>query len=158
MKHMKYLETKIDPSTKESELQLCIQCDLDTFEWLMKYIHSDLTNQRVTYSCREPGNDTTDSDSYKHREGELELNLQNIIKLLIPAEFLKIETLRNECINFIGQNIEAITKMKINMNFLQQETFAKLATKIDTEVLDTLRERKDKFITKLFDRKLQQLL
>ena len=57
--------------------------------------------------------------------------------------------------NFIGQNIEAITKMKINMNFLKPDTFSKLALKIDTEVLDLLRERKDKFITKLFDRKLQ---
>jgi transcriptional accessory protein Tex/SPT6 len=48
--------------------------------------------------------------------------------------------------------------MKINMNFLQSATFSKLAEKIDTDILDTLRERKDKFITKLFDRKLQALL
>ena len=41
------------------------------------------------------------------------------------------------------------------MNFLKPDTFSKLALKIDTEVLDLLRERKDKFITKLFDRKLQ---
>ena len=95
----------------------------------------------------------------EEKEGEdsknnLELNLSNIIKLLIPAEFLQIEGLRNECISFIGQNIEAITKMKINMNFLHNQTLTLLASKIDTEVLDTLRERKDKFITKLFDRKL----
>lgn len=32
---MKYLETKIDPHTKDSEIQVCIQCDLDTFDWLM---------------------------------------------------------------------------------------------------------------------------
>ncbi len=47
-----------------------------------------------------------------------ELNLSNIIKLLIPAEFLQIESLWQKCIEFIGQNIEAITKMKINMGFL----------------------------------------
>jgi hypothetical protein len=102
---MKYLESKIDPSTKESELQLCIQCDLETFEWLMRYIHSD---QKVTFVAAEAG----------EKEGPLELNMSNIIKLLIPAEFLMIEGLRQECITFIGQNIEAITKMKINMNFL----------------------------------------
>ncbi len=48
--------------------------------------------------------------------------------------------------------------MKINMSFLSPQTLAKLASKIDVEVLDGLRERKDKFITKLFDWKLQQLL
>ena len=44
--------------------------------------------------------------------------------------------------------------MKINMGFLQKETYPRLASLIDLEVLDTLRERKDKFITKLFDHKL----
>jgi len=111
----------------------------------MRYIHSD---HSVTYNCAEAEDDPN----------KLELNLSNIIKLLIPAEFLQIEGLREECINFIGKNIEAITRMKINMNFLQSSTFTKLAAKIDTEVLDTLRERKDKFITKLFDRKLQGVL
>jgi hypothetical protein len=72
----------------------------------MKYIHSD---QKVTYLCSEE----------KKEQVDLQLNLSNIIKLLIPAEFLQIETLWDECINFIGLNIEAITKMKINMNFLQ---------------------------------------
>ncbi len=75
MKHMKYLESKIDPTTQDSELQLCIQCDLETFEWLMRYIHSD---HKVTFNCTE-----ADDDPKK-----LELNLTNIIKLLIPAEFL----------------------------------------------------------------------
>lgn len=64
----------------------------------MKYIHSD---QKVSYNCEVVNTESTDDESYKP-DDRLELNLQNIIKLLIPAEFLKIETLWNECINFIG--------------------------------------------------------
>lgn len=145
---MKYLETKIDPHTKDSEIQVCIQCDLDTFDWLMWYIHSDKV---VRFNPNEGKVESVDDEP-------LELNLSNIIKVLIPAEFLQIEDLREECIKYMGQNIEAITKMKINMNFLVNSTFTKLAEIIDIEVLDILRERKDKFITKLFDRKLQQLI
>jgi hypothetical protein len=55
----------------------------------MRYIHSD---HKVTYNCAEAEDDPN----------KLELNLSNIIKLLIPAEFLMIEGLREECINFIG--------------------------------------------------------
>lgn len=44
------------------------------------------------------------------------------------------------------------------MGFLKKETYPRLAALIDLEVLDTLKERKDKFITKLFDHKLQLLL
>ena len=89
MKHMKYLESKIDPMSKESELQLCIQCDIDTFEWLMKYIHGD---QNVIYNSNEevPAescNSTASSSNTSFAE-TLELNQGNIIKLLIPAEFL----------------------------------------------------------------------
>lgn len=40
------------------------------------------------------------------------------------------------------------------MGFLKKETYPRLAALIDLEVLDTLKERKDKFITKLFDHKL----
>ena len=170
MKQMKYLESKIDPMTKnENELQLCIQCDLDIFEWLIKYIHS---NQKVVYNCSEMKeqqsvgesqqsnqtnqdavfeNLTTSNSDSAADTSMLELNQSNIIKLLIPADFLQIESLKSECISYIGINIEAITKMKINMSFLSPQTLAKLAFEIDVEVLDGLRERKDKFITKLFD-------
>lgn len=41
--------------------------------------------------------------------------------------------------------------MKINMSFLSPQTLSRLASKINVEILDGLRERKDKFITKLFD-------
>jgi len=44
------------------------------------------------------------------------------------------------------------------MNFLKPETLEKLASLVDVEVLDIMRERKDKFISKLFDKKLEQLL
>jgi len=44
------------------------------------------------------------------------------------------------------------------MNFLKPQTLDKLASIVDVEILDLMRERKDKFITKLFDKKLEQLL
>jgi hypothetical protein len=44
------------------------------------------------------------------------------------------------------------------MNFLKPQTLERLAKVIDIEVLDVMRERKDKFISKLFDKKLECML
>lgn len=59
---------------------------------------------------------------------------------------------------YIGLYFEEICKLKINMNFLKPHTLERLAKFVDVEVLDLMRERKDKFISKLFDKKLEQML
>lgn len=89
---------------------------------------------------------------------DLTLNLSNIITLLVAAEYLKMDKLKDECIEFIGMYFEEICKLKINMNFLKSYTLEKLSQYVDIEVLDVMRERKDKFISKLFDKKLEFLL
>lgn len=38
------------------------------------------------------------------------------------------------------------------MNFLKPQTLERLSQLVDIEVLDVMRERKDKFISKLFDK------
>lgn len=89
---------------------------------------------------------------------DLTLNLSNIITLLVAAEYLKMDNLKEECIEFIGMYFEEICKLKINMNFLKSPTLERLSQFVDIEVLDVMRERKDKFISKLFDKKLENLL
>jgi hypothetical protein len=89
---------------------------------------------------------------------DLTLNLSNIITLLVAAEYLKMDNLKVECVQFIGTHFEEICKLKINMNFLKPETLENLASLVDVEILDVMRERKDKFISKLFDKKLEKLL
>ena len=44
------------------------------------------------------------------------------------------------------------------MNFVKSTTLERLSKFVDIEVLDVMRERKDKFISKLFDKKLEDLL
>lgn len=69
-----------------------------------------------------------------------------------------MDKLKDECIGYIGANFEEICQLKINMNFLKSNTLEKLAKFVDIEILDVMRERKDKFISKLFDKKLEDML
>ena len=89
---------------------------------------------------------------------DLTLTLSNIITLLVAAEYLKMDKLKDECIEFIGMFFEDICKLKINMNFLKSNTLGNLSQHVDVEILDVMRERRDKFISKLFDKMLENLI
>jgi hypothetical protein len=43
--------------------------------------------------------------------GGPKLDIKNAVTILIPAEFLKIDRLVKECLNFIGENIEDISRV-----------------------------------------------
>lgn len=47
--------------------------------------------------------------------GGPKLDTKNAVTILIPAEFLKIDRLVKECLDFIGENIEEISKVQVNM-------------------------------------------
>jgi hypothetical protein len=183
LKHMKYFEKSINGWEDKIGLDISVHCDLETFEWLIKYIHLDTQILRMEWSTNSE-NEISNFDSEttaSSKNGDINvlplfdaismyentilkpvtnlcLNLSNIITLLVAAEYLKMDALREDCVQFIGKYFEEIWKLKINMNFLKPQTLERLSQFVDIEVLDVMRERKDKFISKLFDKKLESLL
>lgn len=183
LKHMKYFEKSINGCEDKIGLDISVHCDLETFEWLIKYIHLDpqfLNMEWVTQQEAESGSVESTTGSTPRTKGTnvlpmfdaislyensilkpvstLCLNLSNIITLLVAAEYLKMDTLKEDWVQFIGKYFEEICKLKINMNFLKPQTLERLSQFVDIEILDVMRERKDKFISKLFDKKLELLL
>lgn len=184
LKHMKYFEKSISGWEDKVGLDISVHCDLDTFEWLIKYIHLDrqiihkdcnINSETESTAWETEGNETYEVvngmsiipmfDAIRKYEtcllkptSDLTLNLTNIITLLVAAEYLKMDKLKDEWVEYIGLYFEEICKLKINMNFLKPHTLERLAKFVDVEVLDLMRERKDKFISKLFDKKLEQML
>lgn len=176
LKHMKYFEKSINGCEDKIGLDISVHWDLDTFEWLIKYIHLD---KQIIHKCLNiesenklgEGEETSSfpksngmtvlplfdaisifESNMQNISNDLTLNLSNIITLLVAAEYLKMDKLKEECIEFIGIHFEEIWKLKINMNFLKPQTLERLSQLVDIEVLDVMRERKDKFISKLFDK------
>lgn len=184
LKHMKYFEKSINGWEDKIGLDISVHCDLETFEWLIKYIHLD-TKQVLRMECAtDTENEISNYESEttaSSKNGDMNvlpmfdaismyentilrpvtnlcLNLSNIITLLVAAEYLKMDALKEDWVQFIGKYFEEIWKLKINMNFLKPQTLERLSLFVDIEVLDVMRERKDKFISKLFDKKLEALL
>ena len=86
------------------------------------------------------------------------LDLKNVVSILISADFLKIDLLVNECIQFFVGNIEDMAKLQVDMSCINSTIIREIARQVDLDRLDILKERKDKLVSRLFMKKLEVLL
>ena len=80
------------------------------------------------------------------------------MSILISADFLKIDKLVKECIEYFVVNIEELSKIQVDMSCINSTIVRDMAQGVKIDKLDTLKERKDKLISRLFMKKLEILL
>lgn len=106
------------------------------------------------HKCEE----TDFANSAIMKYGGPKLDIKNAVTILIPAEFLKIDKLVKDCLDFIGENIEEISKVQVDMQSINTAIIREMAKKISLDRMDVLKERKDKIVSRLFMKKLELLL
>ena len=129
---MKYFEKYLRSSTSLDDIDISVHCDVKIFEWLMKYIKATID--------RPP------------------IEVKNVISILISSEFLQMPKLIDQCIDFFVLNIHDVVRLPIDMNCLSNDVLNKVASKVPVEQLDTLKDRKDRLTSRLFQRKLDKLI
>lgn len=80
------------------------------------------------------------------------------MSILISADFLKIDRLVKDCMEYFVSNIEEISKIQVDMSCINSIIIREMAKKIKLDRLDILKERKDKLVSRLFMKKLEILL
>ena len=86
------------------------------------------------------------------------LDIKNAVTILISADFLKIDRLVKECLEFFVENIEDISKVQVDMGCINSQIIRDMARKVSLDRLNQLKERKDKLVSRLFMKKLELLL
>jgi hypothetical protein len=84
--------------------------------------------------------------------------LKNVVSILISADFLKIDPLVKDCMDFFVNNIEEISKIQVDMSCINSQIIREMSKKTKIHKLDMLKERKDKLVSRLFMKKLELLL
>ncbi|CAI2387771.1 unnamed protein product [Moneuplotes crassus] len=130
LRGMKYFDKHLKSTDSAEDIDISIHCDVTIFEWLMSYIKNK--NPR--------------------------LSKQNVIPILISAEFLIIKRLTDECIEYIVNNISEIVKVPIDMNCLSRDLVKKLADSMTLDQLDEFKDSKDSLQSKLYAHKLDDLM
>ena len=127
VKYMKYFDRCLKKISDNDEIDISIHCDAVIFEWLLNYIYAmeeyekkQAEQEKLNRSSGpawklrvHPTNKEGDDNKKNNfansaimQYGGPKLDIKNAVTILIPAEFLKIDRLVRECLDFIGQNIE----------------------------------------------------
>ncbi|XP_051503147.1 SANT and BTB domain regulator of class switch recombination isoform X1 [Myxocyprinus asiaticus] len=141
VREMRYFEEylSVDPQ-RWDEVDISVHCDIQIFDWLMNYVRS---------------HDTEHSHG-KHPD-KPKLEHSNVISILISSEFLKMETLVEECIQYCHKHMCAIIATPCNMNCINNKLAGRIADLFSHNEADDLKDKKDKFKSKLFQKKIERL-
>ncbi|XP_022452959.2 uncharacterized protein KIAA1841 homolog isoform X3 [Delphinapterus leucas] len=81
----------------------------------------------------------------------------NVISILISSEFLKMDSLVEQCIQYCHKNMNAIVATPCNMNCINANLLTRIADLFTHSEIDDLKDKKDKFRSKLFCKKIERL-
>ncbi len=126
VKYMKYFDRCLKKISDNDEIDISIHCDAQIFEWLLNYIFAmeeyekkQSENERILKSTQMKVHVQDDKEAFANsaimKYGGPKLDIKNAVTILIPAEFLKIDRLVKEGLNFIGENIEDISRVQVDM-------------------------------------------
>lgn len=115
------------------EVDISVHCDVQIFDWLMKFVkrssHSEIP----------------------------QLETSNVVSILISSDFLKMDRLVLRCVEFCHKNLSAIISTPCNMNCINDTLVSRIAALFTHSEADSVRDRKDKFKSKLFSKLLERL-
>ncbi|XP_051020911.1 SANT and BTB domain regulator of class switch recombination isoform X4 [Acomys russatus] len=112
---------------------------------LATYIKSSLLDTQGDFQ------ETVDQDTVSKAEPG------NVISILISSEFLKMDSLVEQCIQYCHKNMNAIVAAPCNMNCINANLLTRIADLFTHNEIDDLKDKKDKFRSKLFCKKIERL-
>lgn len=169
---MKYFDRCLKKISDSDEIDISIHCDAVIFEWLLNYIFAmeefekkqPADTEKSKWPKGKSGEETADESTSTFANSAImkyngpKLDIKNVVTILIPADFLKIDRLVKECLDYIAEYIEDITRINVDMSVINTVIIRELAKKISLDRLDNLKERRDKIISKLFMKKLELMI
>ncbi|XP_054584213.1 SANT and BTB domain regulator of class switch recombination [Eptesicus fuscus] len=135
---MKYFAEYLSMDAQRwEEVDISVHCDVQIFNWLIKYVKRNTKeNKDCEMPILEPG---------------------NVISILISSEFLKMDSLVEQCIEYCHKNMNAIVATPCNMNCINANLITRIADLFTHNEVDDLKDKKDKFRSKLFCKKIERL-
>ncbi|XP_076017041.1 SANT and BTB domain regulator of class switch recombination [Genypterus blacodes] len=138
VKEMRYFAEYLSVDAQRwEEVDISVHCDVQIFDWLMNYVRRNSAGEGVRDKPR--------------------LEPSNVISILISSEFLKMDTLVDECIQYCHKHMSAIVSTPCNMNCINSNLATRIAELFSHNEADDIRDKKDKFKSKLFQKKIERL-
>ena len=105
---MKYFEKHLSMADAAEDIDISVQCDIDIFEWLIKFI--------------------------KREKPELEP--LTAVPILISADFLQMANLIESCTTFIANHLNEMATVPLDMSNISSSSMKKISNKVSLLQLD----------------------
>jgi Domain of unknown function (DUF3342) len=122
--HMQYFKGYLSNSDSSEEVDISVHCDVEIFEWLMRFIHQ-----------------TSDPPI---------LDKSIVVSILISSEFLQMDALLELCLQFTAIHLNEIIKLPIDLSCISDKLMNKLTVLTPPTLLAKTRDKKDKILNKLY--------
>lgn len=132
LKEMKYFESYLSASNQYDDIDISVHCDVYIFEWLMRFIN-------------RPNNPP-------------ELKCKSAVSILISSEFLRMQRLVDECLQFVHDHINEVIKLPIDLNCINAGLVTRLSALFTVSELERIEDRRDKLRGKLWMKRVESLL
>lgn len=135
---MKYFAEYLSDATSAEDIDISVHCDVNIFAWLMNYVK--LKHGAATLGDSAPPT----------------LSTKNVVSILISSDFLKMEQLVQLCLKFCHDHLNVILKGPTNMNCITNKLLTRLAELFTHSELAHITDKKDKLLSKLHWKKIEQ--
>lgn len=125
---------KDDPDQVE-EVDISVHCDLDIFQWLMSFVNRRSSNKAP------------------------DLEPRIAVSILISSDFLKMDKLVHQTLDYIHEHINEIMATNCNVACISQSLLRQLAQQFENPYeIEQIHDRKNRIRGKLFENTLERLL
>jgi len=128
-----YLTGDDENDPYDCDVDISVHCDLKIFEWLMDYV-------------KKPDYDKPP------------LSTKHLVSILISSQFLAMDELTEKCLRFFKNHANEIVKLPIDLSCINDELVDILSELFSTDDIDALVDPKDKLSSRLYRRKVDDLL
>ncbi|XP_013113603.1 SANT and BTB domain regulator of class switch recombination [Stomoxys calcitrans] len=124
---------------KLEDMDISVHCDIQIFDWLMKWVKSE-------------GNNSLDQG-----DGSPNLNVNNVVPILVSASFLQMEPLLLDCLSFCHSRLGEVVKASTNLSCLNDSIITRMADMFTNVELEMVRDKKDRLVPRLWTKLIQSL-
>lgn len=127
------------------EMDISVHCDIQIFDWLMKWIKHSSQTQEV----QVPGDRCTPAGP--------QLDGNNVVPILVSASFLQMEPLLLECLSFCHAHLSEVVRTSTNLSCLNDALVCRLAAMFTNLELEMVRDKKERVTPRLWTKLIQSL-
>ncbi|KNC30373.1 hypothetical protein FF38_02690 [Lucilia cuprina] len=129
---------------KLEDMDISVHCDIQIFEWLMKWVKSENANSNT--SSVDPNNDMAPN-----------LNVNNVVPILVSASFLQMEPLLMDCLSFCHSRLGEVVRVSTNLSCLNDTIITRMAAMFTNVELEMVCDKKDRLLPRLWTKLILSL-